>query len=79
MVADEGKPLGLREAVLRNLVRVLELSLPMLPLLVLFPLISRNRQRLGDMVAKTAVIDARSETPAPPAEPPEQEPQGPPQ
>jgi len=58
VVADEGRPIDLREAMLRNLVKVWELSwLPLLPLLILVPLLSRYHQRLGDMLARTAVTD----------------------
>lgn len=59
-----------RDIVLRNLVRAIVLfwtlsaQVLMLPLLlVVFPLINRNRQRMGDMLARTAVIDARIEAP----------------
>ena len=46
--------------VLRNLVRALPLCWPiLLPTLILFPLLNRYRQRLGDKLAFTAVIDSR--------------------
>ena len=46
--------------VLRNLVRALPLCWPiLLPTLILFPLLNRYRQRLGDKLASTAVIDSR--------------------
>ena len=49
----------LKQAVVRNLARALMLSWwHFLPLLVLFPLLSGYRQRLGDLFARTAVIDA---------------------
>jgi uncharacterized RDD family membrane protein YckC len=54
---------GLREVVLRNLVKVIELM--SLPLLLLVPLITRNRQRLGDLFAQTAVVDATARQDAP--------------
>lgn len=67
VVGDEGRSLGLREAMLRNLVKVMEFSwVPLLPLLLLVPLLSRHRQRLGDMLARTVVIDARCEQRPPP-------------
>ena len=66
VVGDEGQNLSIREAMLRNLLKVLEFSwVPLLPLLFLVPLISRNRQRLGDMLARTVVIDSRG-VPQPP-------------
>lgn len=66
-VNEEGRKPGLREAVLRNLVKVIELSWPIgLPLLLIVPLLTRARQRLGDMLARTAVIDADYLAPPPP-------------
>ena len=51
------------QIVLRNLARAVVLFLGdmmILPLLlVIVPLMNRNRQRMGDMLARTAVIDAR--------------------
>ena len=59
-----------REIVLRNIVRAVPLcwsDVWVLPLLlVVFPLINRNRQRMGDMLARTAVIDTRLVVPPPP-------------
>jgi len=75
VVGDEGRPPGLREVTLRNLLKIIELSWPpLLPLLVLLPLFTRNHQRLGDMLARTAVVDARSKTPAPPPDEPQEPP-----
>lgn len=68
VVADEGVRPGLREVLLRNLVKIIELQFP--PLL-LFAALSRNRQRLGDMLARTTVVDAVPV--APPAPPPPQD------
>jgi uncharacterized RDD family membrane protein YckC len=74
VVADEGRPPDLREAMLRNLAKVLELSWPpLLPLLILIPLLSRHRQRLGDMLARTAVADGRLAGLPPPSQPRQQE------
>lgn len=56
---DGAKP-NLREMLLRNLSRLIPLCFnPLLPLLVLFPLLNPNRQRLGDLLARSVVIDAR--------------------
>ena len=63
VVGHKGAAPGPRDIILRNLVRAIVLfwaNLLMLPLLlIVFPLINRNRQRMGDMLAHTAVIDAR--------------------
>ncbi|MFW6132667.1 MAG: RDD family protein [Planctomycetota bacterium] len=59
VVNEQGRRPNLREALLRNLVKIIELSMPIaIPLLLLVPLLTRWRQRLGDMLARTAVIDA---------------------
>ena len=60
VITSLGRPAGLRQILLRNLVKVIEMSWA--PLL-LFPLLNRNRLRLGDLVARTAVIDARIQPP----------------
>ncbi len=67
VVGDEGARPGLREVLLRNLIKLLELFF-FTPLL-LAVLLNRYRQRLGDMAAHTAVIDARI-LPPPVAPPP---------
>lgn len=59
VVGDEGAPPGPREAAMRNLLKLLEFSsVLLLPLFLLPPLVTRYRQRLGDMIARTAVVDA---------------------
>ncbi len=61
-----------QQAMLRNLIKIIELTflwpLPF-PLLLMVPLINRNRQRLGDFIARTTVVDAVSLSKAPPAPP----------
>jgi uncharacterized RDD family membrane protein YckC len=65
-VREDGRRPDLRAAVLRNVTKIVELSMfesPMAWLLMLFvllPLLTRNRQRLGDMIARTAVVEAAS-------------------
>jgi uncharacterized RDD family membrane protein YckC len=69
VVNDQGRHPNLREAFLRNVFKLVEMAWPpRLPLLLLLPLFNRNRQRLGDIVARTAVIDAGYLAPPPPAE-----------
>jgi len=61
VVGDDATPPANREILLRNLVRMMELFWPLgIVLLVLLPLLTRNRQRLGDMMARTTVVNARS-------------------
>jgi len=70
VVADEGAKSGSREVILRNLVRMMELFFPFgLLLLVILPLVTRYRRRLGDLMARTAVIDAAYVRPEPPETP----------
>jgi uncharacterized RDD family membrane protein YckC len=67
VVGDEGAAPGLREVLLRNLIKLLEIFF-FAPLL-LAVLLNRYRQRLGDMAAHTTVIDARLlSRPAPPGQ-----------
>ncbi len=54
VVGDGGRRASFRELALRNLSKVLELMV-VLPLLV--PLFTRYRQRLGDKISWTAVVD----------------------
>jgi uncharacterized RDD family membrane protein YckC len=73
VINDEGSKPGLKEAILRNVLKVMEISwmpLPWLPLppLLLVPLLTRHHQRLGDILGRTAVIDARLFMPTPPGE-----------
>jgi uncharacterized RDD family membrane protein YckC len=53
--------------------KVVEMMWLMLPVLILFPLLSRNRQRIGDMMARTAVVDTRPR-PVPPTPPSQDQP-----
>ena len=67
VVGDGAQRPTLRQAVVRNLARALMLLwLHFLPLLVLFPLLSNYRQRLGDLFARTAVIDTARSLPGVP-------------
>jgi uncharacterized RDD family membrane protein YckC len=79
VVGEAGRP-GAREVVLRNLARVVELS-PIIAIVTLAMMVlTRSRQRFGDFLARTTVIDAASrlevESPpspdegAPPSDPP---------
>ncbi len=64
VVADKGRKPTMRELALRNISKAIEiLGLPLVfPLL--FPLLTRYRQRLGDKIAWTTVIDADARPPA---------------
>ncbi len=66
VVGSGARPVSLRETVVRNFVKFIELHPALgllLPAIVLLILLSRNRQRAGDLVARTAVI-RRPRTPA---------------
>ena len=70
VIGDEGARPVLREVLLRNLWKIIELLVRFgIPILPLFILLNRNRQRVGDWLARTAVVDARPSAP-PPAPPP---------
>lgn len=57
----DGSPLTLRGAILRNLLRVLDSQFPFgLMLGVILILKTRRRQRLGDLIARTMVLQDRS-------------------
>jgi len=66
VVGEGGQKADLREVSLRNLWKIIEIFLPpRLPLLPLVILFNRNRQRVGDWLARTAVVDARLIAPPP--------------
>ncbi|MFP4052968.1 MAG: RDD family protein [Phycisphaerae bacterium] len=74
VVGNEAEPPDLRAIFLRNLVKIVELITFLMPLLFILPLITPFRQRLGDMLARTAVVEKASldrHTP-PPLEIPDQ-------
>jgi len=62
VIGSEGTLPGTREAALRNLTKIFELSWP---LMLLVPLINRRRFRLGDLIARTAVIEYDTSVPPP--------------
>lgn len=64
-VGAGGRRCGLRGAVLRNLLKAFELNPMWIPLLIV-AVLTRYRQRLGDMIARTTVIDLTRSRPAPP-------------
>lgn len=70
VVGAAGGRLKLREAVLRNLLKVVEMLPYLLPLTVVIASFSAYRQRLGDRLASTAVVDADTLPPPLPPPPP---------
>ena len=80
VVGSEGKRADLRQCVLRNVLLVLELTaivlsvqLGLLIVIAFVPLFTRYRQRIGDLAARTAVVDLRQSAPeaqTPPDRPP---------
>jgi len=70
VITEAGEPINVRQAFIRNLVRmfVFGIGAPGLIIsLMTMALMSRNRQRIGDLLAHTIVVEAA------PAEPPAQE------
>jgi uncharacterized RDD family membrane protein YckC len=59
VVGEGGKTPDMRAVFLRNIMKIAEIVPPSLPILLLVPVLNRNRQRLGDIIARTAVVDAR--------------------
>ena len=64
VVGEGGARPDLREVLVRNLVKVVIIRSGMAPLMLVV-LFSRNRQRLGDMMARTAVVDVQRAPPPP--------------
>ncbi len=60
VVGEGGRRPTFREIALRNVTKVPETLWPVMLFATIFPLLSRYRQRIGDRIAWTAVIDARS-------------------
>lgn len=63
VVADKGRKPTPRELALRNVSKAIEIMGLPLVFPLLFPLLTRYRQRLGDKIAWTAVIDADGRQP----------------
>ncbi len=65
VIGNNGQPADFRSIVLRNLIRLLEINfLTFFPPFMLFYLVmiilNRYHQRLGDIMARTAVVDSRT-------------------
>lgn len=58
IVDEQGRPCRLRAILLRNLVRLVEMfpAFQLMPAVVLI-IVTRNRQRLGDLIARTVVVE----------------------
>ena len=73
VVSCSGEKLTLRVVAIRNLTKLMELMMVMSPdwfgwilkIMVFWPLVGRYHQRLGDIFARTAVIDSRVNLPLP--------------
>ena len=66
VVGSGGVRADLRQCLLRNLMKVIELlslTSPLFFLVLLVPMFTRYRQRFGDLIARTAVVDARTAIP----------------
>jgi len=57
VASADGKKPTVRQAILRNLIRPIELSWPIIIFTMAIPLMMRTRQRLGDIMAKTVVVE----------------------
>jgi uncharacterized RDD family membrane protein YckC len=69
-VGEDAAPLTVRQAVLRNLFKVVELPYPIIFAALMPVLLSRYRRRFGDMVARTAIVEAATlGAPRPPQNP----------
>ena len=64
VVADKGRKPKMRELALRNVSKTIEILGLMLIFPLLFPLLTQYRQRLGDKIAWTTVIDKDAHRPA---------------
>lgn len=75
VVGEGGQRAKLGAIVIRNVTKIIELFAKFFTILfLLWPLFSRYRQRMGDIIARTAVVDRRPQTesliPGPPPERP---------
>jgi uncharacterized RDD family membrane protein YckC len=59
VVCDMGVKITIREAIIRNAIKAIELPPPFMPLLLVM-FLNHNRRRFGDLVARTAVVEAKS-------------------
>jgi uncharacterized RDD family membrane protein YckC len=82
VVGPGGARITLRQAALRNLTKIIEMQPPLplvpVPVLLIFPFITRYHQRVGDRLAATAVIDLSVSLPMFPPPLPPQDKQDPP-
>ena len=65
VVTERGDKCGFVQVMLRNVLRWIEFYPQLLPTLVLV-LLTRNRQRLGDLIGRTMVVEDQRSTPTPP-------------
>ncbi len=71
VLSSTGEPPRPRQILIRNAIRVVEFALGSPGLLITFMtmmLVTRNRQRIGDLLADTVVVEPAAATPPPPAE-----------
>ncbi len=60
VVGNGGEKPDLRACFLRNIVKIVELSTFLVALLIVLPIVTPYRQRLGDMLARTSVVEKDS-------------------
>ena len=61
VITDSGRPIGTQEAILRNLMRIVDALPSIYAIGIITSLISRQNKRIGDYVAGTVVIHEKSE------------------
>jgi uncharacterized RDD family membrane protein YckC len=73
VVSIDGQRPAIQQVIIRNLIRPIEISLlPVLIITVSLSFLTRTRQRLGDLPAKTVVVEKRrAEIPMPTDETPQ--------
>ncbi|MBW3565655.1 MAG: RDD family protein [Acidobacteria bacterium] len=64
VIDDRGLPITFQQAMIRNVVRVLDLAPILYGVGITSALIDRKNRRLGDIAARTLVVDDRRHTPA---------------
>ncbi len=60
VVGNGGETPDLRACFLRNIVKIVELTTFLVALLIVLPIVTPYRQRLGDMLARTSVVEKDS-------------------
>jgi uncharacterized RDD family membrane protein YckC len=57
VVSGDGTPPTFRQAIMRNLIKPIELNWPIIVITMIIPIMTRTHQRLGDIMARTIVVN----------------------